>query len=216
MQYAPTSGYRLLSSSSFFTTYYILIILYTTRCTLHAILFHAIRNTSYECQPTKDYVRNYKKNMQNEPKFRKSQMNVNKVLTMNYEKKDTWWTGKKRTQTNPNEPKFKKAKMNVTNYITMDYENISNWAICENEPNQPCPACPEQGRGEQRRMDPISKAKKCRTSRTSGSRQFMRCNQNMWPICLTIPQCSILGPRDSTTRLSPIGCRSHCSSRATF
>jgi len=43
--------------------------------------------------------------MQNEPKFPKSQMNVNKVLTMNYEKEDTWWTGKKRTQTNPNEPK---------------------------------------------------------------------------------------------------------------
>ena len=39
--------------------------------------------------------------MQNKPKFRKSQMNVNKVLTMNYEKKDTWWAGKKRTQTNP-------------------------------------------------------------------------------------------------------------------
>jgi hypothetical protein len=43
--------------------------------------------------------------LQNEPKFQKSQMNVNNVLTMNYEKNDTWWTQKKRTQTNPNEPK---------------------------------------------------------------------------------------------------------------
>ena len=37
-------------------------------------------------------------------------MNVNKVLTTNYEKTDTWWTGTKRTQTNPNEPKSPKAK----------------------------------------------------------------------------------------------------------
>ncbi len=43
---------------------------------------------------TKDYVRNYKLFMQNEPKFRKSQMNVTKVLTRDYEKKDTWWSGK--------------------------------------------------------------------------------------------------------------------------
>ena len=67
--------------------------------------------------------------LQNEPKFRKSQMNVNKVLTMNYEKKDTWWTGKKRTQTNPKRTQ---------------YEPNTN-------PNKPKQACPEQ-----RRMDPIS------------------------------------------------------------
>jgi hypothetical protein len=29
-------------------------------------------------------------------------MNVNKVLTMDYEKKDTWSSGKKQSQTNPN------------------------------------------------------------------------------------------------------------------
>ncbi len=46
--------------------------------------------------------------MQNKANFQKSQMNVNKVLTKAYEKKDTWWSGKnepktnpKRTQTNP-------------------------------------------------------------------------------------------------------------------
>ena len=32
--------------------------------------------------------------MQNEPNFRKSQMNVNKVLTKDYGKMDTWWSGK--------------------------------------------------------------------------------------------------------------------------
>jgi len=39
--------------------------------------------------------------MQNEPNFRKSQMNVNKVLTNAYEKKDTWWSGKNEPKTNP-------------------------------------------------------------------------------------------------------------------
>ncbi|MHC4642032.1 MAG: hypothetical protein ACYS32_10330 [Planctomycetota bacterium] len=73
--------------------------------------------------------------MQNKANFRKSQMNINKVLRKDYEKKDTWWSGKKQSQTNPNKAKFKKAKMNVTSYITKKYENISNWAIYENEPN---------------------------------------------------------------------------------
>ena len=39
--------------------------------------------------------------MQNEPNFRKSQMNVNKVLTKDYEKMDTWWSGKNEPKTNP-------------------------------------------------------------------------------------------------------------------
>ncbi|MBW8038370.1 MAG: hypothetical protein FVQ85_00025 [Planctomycetes bacterium] len=39
--------------------------------------------------------------MQNEPNFRKSQMNVNKVLIKEYEKKDTWLPGKNEPKTNP-------------------------------------------------------------------------------------------------------------------
>jgi len=39
--------------------------------------------------------------MQNEPNFRKSQMNVNKVLSKDYENKDTWWSGKNEPKTNP-------------------------------------------------------------------------------------------------------------------
>ncbi|MHC4653916.1 MAG: hypothetical protein ACYS91_02735 [Planctomycetota bacterium] len=61
---------------------------------------------------TKDYVRNYNKNMQNEPKLRKSQMNVNKVLTKDYDKKDTWSIGKNEPKTNPNEPKTNPNKAN--------------------------------------------------------------------------------------------------------
>ncbi len=67
--------------------------------------------------------------MQNKAKFRKVKLNVNKVLTKDYEQMDTWSIGKKQSQTNPNKAKFKKTEMNVTSYITMDYENISPiWA----------------------------------------------------------------------------------------
>jgi len=31
-------------------------------------------------------------------------MNVDKVITKVYEKKDTWWGGKNEPKTNPNEP----------------------------------------------------------------------------------------------------------------
>jgi hypothetical protein len=61
--------------------------------------------------------------MQNEPKFRKSQVNVNKVLTKDYEKNSNWTLGENEPKTNPNEPKPKKAEMNVTSYITVGYEN---------------------------------------------------------------------------------------------
>ncbi|GAF85096.1 unnamed protein product [marine sediment metagenome] len=40
--------------------------------------------------------------MQNKANFRKSQMNVNKVLTKDYEKKTLGERGKKQSQTNPN------------------------------------------------------------------------------------------------------------------
>ncbi len=84
---------------------------------------------------TKDYVRKNKLFLQNEPKFRKVKLNVNKVLAKDYDRMDTWSIGKNEPKTNPNEPKLKKAKMNVTSIITVGYENMSNWAICENEPN---------------------------------------------------------------------------------
>ena len=61
--------------------------------------------------------------MQNEPNFRKSQMNVNNVLTRDYEKRTLGERGKNEPKTNPNEPKFKKAKMNVTSIIIKGYEN---------------------------------------------------------------------------------------------
>ena len=63
--------------------------------------------------------------LQNKANFRKTQMNVNKVLTMDYAKKTLGERGKKQSQTNPNKAKFKKAKMNVTSILTVGYENKS-------------------------------------------------------------------------------------------
>jgi hypothetical protein len=60
---------------------------------------------------------------------------------MNYEKTDTWWSGKKRTQTNPNEPKTnpisQEPKMSATSLFTKDYESKSNPTLGENKPNLP-------------------------------------------------------------------------------
>ncbi len=48
--------------------------------------------------------------MQNKAKFRKGQMNVNKVLTRDYEKKTLGERGKNEPKTNPNEPNQSQLK----------------------------------------------------------------------------------------------------------
>ena len=76
--------------------------------------------------------------MQNKAKFRKSQMNVNKVLTKDYEKRTLGGVGKtnpKRTQTNPIKANLQNAQMNINKVLTKDYERKLNWALYENEPN---------------------------------------------------------------------------------
>ena len=56
--------------------------------------------------------------MQNKANFRKSQMNVNKVLTKDYEQMDTWSIRKNKPNSNPIQTQFKantnpiKAKTN--------------------------------------------------------------------------------------------------------
>ena len=50
-------------------------------------------------------------------------MNVNNVLTKDYEEKTLGQRGKKQSQTKPNKANFKKAKMNVTSILTVGYEN---------------------------------------------------------------------------------------------
>jgi hypothetical protein len=51
--------------------------------------------------------------MQNKPNFRKSQMNVNKVLTKDYEQMDTWSSGKNK----PKQSQFQiKCAMDIIDY----------------------------------------------------------------------------------------------------
>jgi hypothetical protein len=52
-----------------------------------------IRFTLHEIRTTKAYVRKNKLFLQNKAKFRKVKLNVNKVLTRDYEQMDTWWSG---------------------------------------------------------------------------------------------------------------------------
>jgi hypothetical protein len=63
---------------------------------------YAIHNTKYEVRKiTYEKIHLF---LQNEPKFRKSQVNVSNYITRYYEQMDTWSIGKnepKRTQTNP-------------------------------------------------------------------------------------------------------------------
>jgi hypothetical protein len=68
---------------------------------------HPLKRTS-----TKVYVRKNNLFMQNEPKFQKVKMNVNKVLTINYVQMDTWSIRKNEPKTNPNEPKTNPIKAN--------------------------------------------------------------------------------------------------------
>ncbi len=70
--------------------------------------------------------------MQNKAKFRKVKLNVNNVLTKDYDQLDTWSIRKTKpiqSQFKPNQsqfkPKFKKAKMNVTSFLTKNYEQLT-------------------------------------------------------------------------------------------
>ncbi len=82
-------------------------------------------------QPTKDYVRNYKLFMQNEPNFQKSQMNVNSFITKDYENKHDWTLGENEPKTNPI---YEMPKMNVSSSIRKDYENICLYKRGKNKP----------------------------------------------------------------------------------
>jgi hypothetical protein len=82
----------------------------------------------YNCRDSSTYIESSLQNklfMQNKANFRKVKLNVNKVITRDYEQIDTWSIGKKQSQTKPNKANLKKAKMNVTSIITVAYENKS-------------------------------------------------------------------------------------------
>jgi len=43
----------------------------------------------------------------NKANFQKSQMNVNSLLTKDYDKMDTWWSGKNKANSNPIQSQFR-------------------------------------------------------------------------------------------------------------
>ena len=104
-----------------------------THSPIYPFNIHQSPITKYYIRSTKDYVRNFTLFLQNEPKFRKSQMNLNNVLTTNYVKWTLGERGKNEAKTKPNEAKLKKAKMSLTLYITRDYEKKPRFKNNENE-----------------------------------------------------------------------------------
>jgi len=60
--------------------------------------------------------------MQNEPNFPDDQMNVNKVLTRDYENKTNWKVRKNEPNTNPIKPNLPEGKIDAKCVVTKDYE----------------------------------------------------------------------------------------------
>ncbi len=60
--------------------------------------------------------------MQNEPNYRKSQMNVRPLVIMNYEEKSDWTPGENEPKTNPIKANRRKGEIDATCVFTKDYE----------------------------------------------------------------------------------------------
>ena len=67
--------------------------------------------------------------MQNKPNFRKAEMNITPVKTMNYEQRTMNYFMQ-------NKPNFRNTEMNTNYYITKTYENNLCSGLLENKPNQ--------------------------------------------------------------------------------
>ena len=77
---------------------------------------------------------NYDLIMQNKANFPDDQMNVNKVLTKDYENKSNLPLGQNKPNTKPNKANLPDAQMNVNKVLTKEYENIANCSLVENKP----------------------------------------------------------------------------------
>ena len=110
----PDSG-KSPKSNSIVLQWCFMFVLYAIRSTLSAIFFHAIRNTSDECQPTKEYVRNYQQIMQNEPNFPEVRMSVTSVSAKDYENKSDPTLGQNKPKTNPIKANFQTTPRHVSN-----------------------------------------------------------------------------------------------------
>ena len=73
--------------------------------------------------------------MQNEPNFRKSQMNISNVITTDYEKRTLSGHGKNEPKTNPIKANLPEGKIDVKSVFTKDYEENCGFGLRKNEPN---------------------------------------------------------------------------------
>ncbi len=62
-------------------------------------------------------------------------MNVNSLITIDYENISNWTLGKNKPNSNPIKPNLRKAKMNVNSLITKDYRKNEAFAVRKNKPN---------------------------------------------------------------------------------
>jgi len=70
--------------------------------------------------------------MQNKPNFQKSQMNLNSLLTMDYENIANWTLGQSKPNSNPIS---ERPKMNVNLYVIKDYREKDDFAVRKSKPN---------------------------------------------------------------------------------
>ncbi|HUU17317.1 MAG TPA: hypothetical protein VMW72_09220 [Sedimentisphaerales bacterium] len=61
-------------------------------------------------------------------------MNVNSLITMDYENISNWTLGQNKPNSNPNKANFRKAQMNINSLITKDYRKKDDFAVRKNKP----------------------------------------------------------------------------------
>jgi len=74
--------------------------------------------------------------MQNKANLLDAQMNVNSILTKDYERNDIFAVPENKANSNPIKPNYRNAKMNANPVLTKDYENVSLRRRGQNKPNQ--------------------------------------------------------------------------------
>jgi len=73
--------------------------------------------------------------MQNKPNFQKAKMNVNSLITIDYENKWQRRVRKNKPNSNPIKPNLKRAKMNANVFIIKDYRKKDDFVVRINKPN---------------------------------------------------------------------------------
>ncbi len=62
-------------------------------------------------------------------------MNVNSLITIDYENKRDWIIGQSKPNSNPIKPNFRKAKTNANLTLTKDYRKNDDFVVRINKPN---------------------------------------------------------------------------------